>query len=184
VAGYNAVPVVGAVIEELRRVFVDLPDNMIEPLGGRASGVQHRAGEIIALDLWDGCSPLLTVQVTRMWRTTSATFPSDDDSEKDCGGVPALRLSAGIMRCATGFEVSGGILAVSASVDVAALEREALVTLDDASRLDVALCRAAAVLQEREVISAAVIGAWSPYGPEGGAVGGEITLTVELDTNA
>lgn len=172
--GYTTIAFVGEVIESMREQFVDIPEGYADPRGGRVSRVEHRGGQLVALDrMWPeaGCEALAWVNVLRRW--TSTTFPQQSPPEQ-CGGFRVLHLQAGLARCATSIDDYGHLPSPEDE------EAQALTLLDDADRLHLALCSAARRAAERGIIDAYSLNEWEPVGPEGGVVAGQQTITVQL----
>lgn len=173
------VVIVGTILEKLRDNFVD---SSVEPLGGYTSQPQHRGGLLVALDGFgdDGrdtngqCNTLLWAQVLRIYR--ARTFPMEELVGTPCGGIRVVQVQVGLARCAALPDENGN------PPDPADLEREALVLLDDARRLELSLCQAAKAIGPtgRDVSGQVVIGAWEPVGPEGGVVSGVMTANFQL----
>lgn len=163
-------PVVGQLIEELREEFCA----PAKPLGGPVATIEHRPGADIALDgLWaDNCSGLVWVNVLRIARTKN--FPEEDLSGTPCMGQRMVTVQVGAARCVSTVDDYG------APPTADAMGHDALVGLDDATRLERAVCKAAKRLEERGVTLAAVWSPLEPTGPTGGALAWILTLTVQL----
>ncbi|MDO5730785.1 hypothetical protein [Corynebacterium sphenisci] len=166
----NLLPAVGTVIEALRAGFVDADP---APLGGAMREVEHRPGADVALDglFGDACPGLVWANVTRIYRTLA--FPQEEVGEP-CRGPRAVVIQVGAARCVATLDDQG--YAPSAE----AMEHDALVGLDDAARLERAVCRAAAAAEDRGIIDAAVWSPLEPIGPQGGALAWVMELTVQL----
>ena len=164
------VPVVGEVVEALRTQFSD-PDR--PPLGGVVPEVEHRPGADVALDgLWVGdCPGLVWVNVIRVFR--SADFPAETD-EATCRGQLAALIQVGAARC-VGVVDNHGYPPTAER-----MEHDALVGLDDAARLERAVCAAAKAADDRGLILQSTWGASEPHGPQGGALAWTKTMTVQL----
>lgn len=156
--------VIGLTLENLRYAFADnhgLGDEIPR------HRVQHRGGIDIALDGFndDNCAALAWVNVLRRFPTNGDGFPNEVPFIGDtCGRLSGLTIQVGIARCASlpdddGFMPSG-----------ADLEHEALVLLDDASRLDAVLCRVGKDLANQDVVATYALHGGEPVGPEGGIV--------------
>lgn len=171
--GRATVVVVSEVLEALRERFVD-PE--VPPLAGlvAAGRVQHRGGAAIALDGFGGddCEGLVWVNVLRMYRTNE--FPGESSSSTPCGSSRAIHLQVGVARCVATIDDHGNF----PSQDE--LESEALALIDDAARLDTALCKASRLLEDREVIAAYTLHSGEPIGPEGGLVSWVQTASYQL----
>ncbi|MDO4610969.1 hypothetical protein [Corynebacterium sp.] len=163
-------PTVGTVIEALRGEFVDATP---PPLGGAVREIEHRPGADVALDglFDDGCPGLVWANVTRIYRTSE--FPQEMFGEP-CRGPQAAVIQVGAARCVATIDDRG--FAPTAE----AMEHDALVGLDDAHRLERAVCLAARWAEDRGLIDAAVWSPLEPIGPQGGALAWVMTLTVLL----
>jgi len=171
--GYTTIAFVGELIEAMRDQFVD-PEGEA-PRGGAVPAVEHRGGQVVALDrMWGdqrGCQSMAWVNVLRRW--TSSEFPSQVPPER-CGGFRVLHVQAGVARCSTMVSDHGVIPSPEDEED------QALTLLDDADRLYLALCVAARRASDRGIIDDYVINEWEPNGPEGGVVAGHQSVTVQL----
>lgn len=117
---------------------------------------------------WGGCGQcesgacgMVYVRVETMFR--SFTFP-EPSLELGCGAPLAMQLRVGVLRCLS-IDSQGGL-------DDAESTEAALVALTDA----LAVRRALACLS-----GDVVLGTYDPLGPQGGCVGGEWQVTVDLD---
>lgn len=117
---------------------------------------------------WGGCGQcesgacgMVYVRVEAMFR--SFTFP-EPTLEIGCGAPLALQLRVGVLRCLS-VDSNGGL-------DDAESTEAALVALSDA----LAVRRALACMS-----GDVVLGIYEPLGPQGGCVGGEWQVTVDLD---
>ena len=165
------IPVVGQVIEALRAEFTN-PDNV--PLGGTVPAIEHRPGADIALDgLWSAdCAGIVWANVIRIYRTNM--FPSETDIAVPCNGSPVVSIQVGAARCVATVDDNGD------PPPPHAMEHDALVGLDDATRLERALCAAVTACDDRDLIIQGTWTATDPIGPQGGALAWVKTLTVEL----
>lgn len=155
--------VVGLSLEQLRYAFADN-----HGLGDAVSRsrVQHRGGLDIALDGFadDACNALVWVNVLRRFPTTGDGFPNEvPNLSDDCGRLSGLTIQIGVARCAAPMDDEG-------MVDPARMEHDALVLLDDSSRLDAVLCRMGKQLVDDDVCAAFAIHGGEPVGPEGGII--------------
>lgn len=168
---HPVVPVVGALVEALRGRFVE---SVKPPIGGRVAAVEHRPGVDVTLDgLWaEGCSGLVWVNVVSLFR--SMAFPEVSQDPSPCGGVRCATVQVGAARCVSMVDESGY------PPSVADMEHDAVVGLDDAARLEAAVCEAVRVCRGRGVVSAAVQSPVEPVGPEGGVLAWIMTVTVEF----
>lgn len=135
------IPVTGQVIEALRDQFVD---PVSPPLGGVVPEVEHRPGMDVALDgLFVGdCPGLVWTNVIRLFRTDQ--FPAESDTIAPCLGTPAAIIQVGAARCV------GTVDAQGYPPPAERMEHDALVGLDDAARLERALCLAARRLEDKK----------------------------------
>lgn len=165
------IPVTGQVVEAMRGVFVDAEK---APIGGAMATIEHRPGTDVALDgLFVGdCPGLAWVNVIRMFRTSD--FPAESDRLSPCSGTRAATIQVGAARCVATVDDQGY------PPDAAAMEHDALVGLDDAHRLEVALCRAAKACDDLGLTHAATWSAAEPIGPQGGVLAWVQTITVQL----
>ena len=167
------VPAVGTFIEVLREVFCD-PDK--PPLGGAAAFVEHRPGADVPLDrLWGGareCDVMVFVNVIRIY--CSNEFPGESEEIRPCGGQRHAVIQLGVARCVSTLEEDGS----APAPDV--LENEALVGLDDANRLEVAVCRGVKRATDLGLVNQAVWSGVEPNGPAGGALAWTCNVTVQL----
>lgn len=165
----GVVPVVGHIIEALRAQFVD-----DTPLGGAVTAIEHRPGADVALDgLFEGnCSGLVWVNVIRLFRTTE--FPHVSEDASPCRGQRAAVIQVGAARCVSTMDDDGY------APTAGDMDHDALVGLDDADRLERALCQAAKGLEDRGLIHSCVWSPCDPIGPQGGALAWVMTLTIEL----
>jgi len=169
------VPVVGTLLEEMRAVFTDAEH---PPLGGVTAPPEHRPGADIPLDrLWGGdgtreCDSMAFVNVLRIYR--GLDFPGESEAIRPCGGMLHAQIQVGVARCVSTMDEMG------TPPPAEVLEREALVGLDDAARLEAAVCRAMRRCNERELINQSVWTGLEPNGPEGGAMAWTCTVTVQL----
>lgn len=166
----NIIPVVGEIIEALRDQFGD-PDN--PPVGGLVTDIEHRPGAEVALDgLWvEGCPGLVWVNVIRMFR--SKDFPNESE-EAVCSGQPAVIVEVGAARKVSTVDDLGY---PPTSAD---MEQDSLTGLDDAQRIERAVCRAAKRCNDRGLTLQATWGASEPHGPMGGALAWTKPMTLQL----
>lgn len=164
-------PVVGQVIEALRGVFCD-PDR--PPLGGTVPAIEHRPGADIALDglFQPGCPGIVWANVIRIAR--SRDFPNEQDSAPPCQGPRTVTIQVGAARCASTVDDQGY------PPTAAQMEHDALIGLDDAERLEVALCRAWKAIEDCDLGVQAAWTATEPIGPQGGVLAWVKTITVQL----
>lgn len=172
--GYTTIAFVGELMESMRDQFVTIPGGYDPPAAGLVPAVEHRGGMVVALDrMWPerGCESMAWVNVLSRW--TTSEFPGRAPVN-GCGGVRVLHVQAGVARCATMIDDRGDLPTRAEE------EAQALGLLDDADRLALALCDGARRAAERGVIDAYQINEWEPYGPEGGVIASQQTITVQL----
>jgi len=169
----KVVPAVGCFIEAMQDVFCD---EAKPPLGGVAPCVEHRPGAEVPLDRFWGehpqCKVMAFVNVIRIYRSND--FPGESEEIRPCGGQRHAVLQLGIARCVSTVRSDGS------APPPEVLEEEALVGLDDADRLEVAVCRAVRAAEQRGVINQAVWSGVDPSGPMGGALAWTSTVTIQL----
>lgn len=155
VAGYG--------LEDLRAYFTDN-----KPLGGivPAHRVIHRGGADIALDGFGGedCVAEAWINVLRIARTTADAFPGENATMSNCGSSRTVGVQIGVARCAVMPDDDGN------PPSPEELGHEGLVSVDDAARLDNAMCRLMKRLEADEIIDGYAIGAAEPIGPMGGII--------------
>lgn len=158
--------IVAAFTQAMREAFN--PDDAVQPpLGGGSTEVHLFAGDGIPLATWnahaegDGCdNPFLWVRVMRRYRTVQ--FPTPVIDITACETPRAVAIEIGVGRCAV----------VDLEPTWEDYDREALISLDDGWRIELALCRARDLVtrgnpQLGQAFGTDVI---TPYGPEGGVV--------------
>src|SRR5699024_5616627 len=115
---------------------------------------------------------MVFVNVIRIYRSNE--FPGETEEIRPCGGQRHAVIQLGVARCVSTMEEDGS--ARSSEV----LEREALVGLDDADRLEAALCSAVKRAEHLGLINQSVWSGVEPNGPAGGALAWTCTVTVQL----
>src|SRR5215471_438222 len=157
--------IVNQVICAMREVFD--PGSAQPPLGGGTTTVRAFAGDATPLSAVDlhisdsGCnSPFLWVRLARRYR--SQTFPTPYLGPDGCRSQNVVAVECGVARCAA-ISTDGG-------PDWQALAEEAEIGLDDSGRIELALCRAAALMSSKGCSDVQAVDAVVPYGPEGGVV--------------
>lgn len=169
--------ILNKVICALREAFTATSSH--PPLGGGTDRVRVFAGEAPPLSAVDmhlddcGCGndPFVWVRLTRRFRT--AVFPQPYVGDNPCGTPRAVAIEIGVARCAAVFQEG---------CDWTAYESEAEVSLDDSARIELALCRAAALMKRDECSDMVALDAVVPYGPEGGVIAWIGTLYARVDT--
>ena len=141
------------------------PASSCPPLGGTAPAVvRFFGGDGIPMAAWNAhtsggedCDvPFLWVRVIRRYRT--AKFPEQNIGIDSCSLPRVMALEIGVGRCAT--------TDLDPTWDDYADEAE--ISLDDSWRIELALCRGAALV--RGLGYSAGSGSVEPYGPDGGVV--------------
>lgn len=164
--------ILNATICAMREAFD--PSSTYPPLGGGSTEVRVFAGDAIPTSYIDlhvatsNCSgddccqrdPFLWVRLVRRYRTQ--TFPQPYVGAAACATQRAVAVEVGVARCAV-VEADG--------TDWDALANEAEIALDDSGRIELALCRASAIMQDKECSDLQAIDAIVPYGPDGGLIG-------------
>lgn len=132
--------------------------------------VQHRVGSQVVLDGFvsssgqplSKCDGLVWVTVVRRYRTS--IFPGEEYASSNCGHPKAITVQVGVARCSAMMDEYG----TPPPPEVIAYE--ATRGLDDAGRLDAALCAAGRLLEETGKINGFAIDSSEPVGPEGGVI--------------
>lgn len=168
------IPVVGQFLEALRREFVDADP---APLGGTVTAVEHRPGELVALDaladeVGGPCSGQVWVNVLRVWRSVS--FPTVSAESSSCRAPVTMELQVGAARRVCTVDDAG----YPPTVD--AMGHDALVGLDDATRIDRAVCLALRAGDDRGLITQSVVAPIEPVGPQGGILAWTTVVTIQL----
>lgn len=164
-------PVVGQVIEALRAEFCD-PEHA--PRGGAVPNIEHRPGADVALDglFQPGCPGIVWANVIRIARST--TFPTEDETGTPCRGPRTVTIQVGAARCAATVDDHGY------PPTPEQMEADALIGLDDAERLERALCRAWRAIDDLDLGHQATWSASDPIGPQGGVLAWTKTITIQL----
>lgn len=139
------------------------PNSPCPPAGGGQAMVRFFGGDAIPMAAWNAHSqsgqcldPFLWVRVLRRYRT--ADFPGQTVSVDACTLPRVIQLEMGVGRCAT----------VELEPSWQDYEAEAEVSLDDSWRMELALCRATAMVRKAGYVAGS--DAIEPYGPDGGVV--------------
>lgn len=149
------------------------PNSEYPPLGGGSTTVRAFAGEATPLAAVDmhiadaGCGnvPFLWVRLVRRYRTQ--TFPAPYVGPS-CAVQEVAAVEIGVARCA--------VIQTGDGTDWAALAAEAEVSLDDSGRIELALCRASALMTKEKCSDMQAVDAVVPYGPDGGIIAWTGTL--------
>lgn len=157
--------VAGIIAEVMAQLRVQFHEGT--PLGGAVpiERIQHRIGAEVVLDGFDGnddCDALVWVSILRRYRTVD--FPSEAYEIDNCRVGKAITIVVGIARCTSMMDDYGN------PPDPDQVAHEAVVGIDDSSRLDAALCRAGRVLEDDGRANGFALDAAEPMGPSGGIV--------------
>src|SRR5687767_3156023 len=122
------------------------PASTYPPLGGGSTVVRAFAGDATPLAAVDmhindtecGQAPFLWVRLARRYRSHS--FPTPYVGKDGCAAQIVAAVEVGVARCA---------VISTDQVDWNALAEEAEISLDDSGRIELALCRASALMTER-----------------------------------
>lgn len=170
--------IMNAVICAMREVFS--PTSSQPPLGGGSDTVRLFAGDATPLGAVDmhiddpdcGCSqPFLWARLVRRYR--SRTFPAPYVGIDPCGSPRVVAIEVGVARCA--------VIAREACA-WKDLEEEAEISMDDSWRIEMALCRASALMNAKQCSDMTATDAVIPYGPEGGLIAWTGTIYARVDT--
>lgn len=168
------IPVVGQFIEALRSQFVEADP---VPLGGAVTEVEHRPGELVALDaladeVGGPCSGQVWVNVLRVWRSES--FPTVSAESSSCRSPVTIDLQVGAARRVCTVDDGG----YPPSAD--AMGHDALVGLDDTARIDRAVCLALRACDDCGLTIQSVVAPIEPVGPQGGILAWTTVVTIQL----
>lgn len=149
------------------------PASSYPPLGGGSTTIRAFAGDATPLGAVDmhisdkgcGSDPFLWVRLVRRYR--SQTFPQPSVIADGCRTQRVAAVEVGVARCAA-IEAEG--------VDWKTLAEEAEISLDDSGRIELALCRASALMQTAKCSDMQAVDAIVPYGPDGGVIAWTGTL--------
>lgn len=165
--------VINSLVTAMKQAFK--PDSSNPPLGGGTDIVRVFTGDSIPIDAFDahqndvGCDiPFLWVRLVRRYRTSQ--FPTPFVGPAPCNLPVALAVEVGVGRCS----FSG------AEPDWEYFENLAEIGLDDSWRIELALCRASALIQEADVSTNTAVDAVVPFGPDGGVVAWLGTMYVQI----
>lgn len=167
--------ILNAAVCAMREAFD--PNSSYPPLGGGSKTVRVFAGDGAPLDAVDmhisECAkdPFLWVRLVRRYR--SQTFPSPYVGADGCATQVAVAVEMGVGRCAV-------LSAEEPCWDD--LANEAEISLDDSGRIELALCRASALMKDRQCSDMQAIDAIVPFGPEGGVIAWVGTMYAAVST--
>lgn len=155
------------------------PGSSYPPLGGGSNIVRAFAGDATPLAAVDihindkgcGTDPFLWVRLMRRYRSQS--FPQPYVGADGCASQIVAAVEIGVARCAV----------ISAEApNWKDLAEEAEISLDDSGRIELALCRASALMKEAKCSDMQAIDAVVPYGPDGGVIAWTGTLYAAVST--
>jgi hypothetical protein len=170
--------IINQVICAMREAFD--PASSYPPLGGGSTTIRVFAGDatpLAAVDLHindTGCGqdPFLWVRLARRFRSQS--FPQPYVGAGGCASQRVAAVEVGVARCAV-IETGDG-------PDWTALSEEAEVSLDDSGRIELALCRASALMTSKRCSDMQAVDAIVPYGPDGGVIAWIGTIYAAIST--
>ncbi|MEU4406186.1 hypothetical protein AB0F88_16820 [Streptosporangium sp. NPDC023963] len=147
-----------------------------ESTAGAACRCSLLAGANVAADLCCDCGDgngQAWVRVAEIWPTT-ATWPQRLAQMEKCPlNLWAVELEMGAYRCAAKIDNRGRF------PSAARLTRDAEVVMDDAAAMRrAANCCFRTSEAARQSARRFIVGGWRPLGPEGGCVGGQMSVTV------
>lgn len=150
------------------------PASSYPPLGGGSTTVRAFAGDATPLAAVDmhiadaGCGndPFLWVRLVRRYR--SQTFPTPYVGPEGCRSQRVAAVEVGVARCA--------VIETGEGTDWKALAEEAEISLDDSGRIELALCRASALMQSAKCSDMQAVDGIVPFGPDGGVIAWTGTL--------
>lgn len=169
--------IINKVICALKEAFS--PTSSHPPIGGGTERVRVFAGSATPLSAVDmhmddcGCGndPFLWVRLVRRYR--SQIFPQPYVGDNGCGAPRVIAVEVGVARCAAAATEGG--------CDWTAYESEAEISLDDSARIELALCRAAALMKASKCSDMIALDAVVPDGPEGGVIAWVGNLYARVD---
>jgi hypothetical protein len=149
------------------------------PIGGGTNDVRLVAGDGAAMAAVDvhinececGKEPFLWVRLVRRYR--SRVFPQPFVGADGCGTPVVVAVEVGVVRCAI-LNPNGPTWKELAD--------EAEISLDDSGRIELALCRAATIMREKNCSDLQGFDSIVPTGPEGGVVGWIGTMYAAVST--
>lgn len=164
--------IINQIICAMREAFD--PNSSYPPLGGGSTIIRTFAGDATPLAAVDlhindvdcGNAPFLWVRLVRRYR--SQTFPNPYVGKDGCASQRVVAVEVGVARCAV-IETGDG-------PKWADLATEAEISLDDSGRIELAMCRAFALMQKDQCSDMQAADAVIPYGPEGGVIAWTGTL--------
>lgn len=170
--------ILNKIICAMREVFD--PASSYPPLGGGSTVVRAFAGDATPMAAVDfhvnetGCGndPFLWVRLARRYR--SQTFPQPYVGPDGCAAQVVVAVEVGVARCAV-IETGDG-------PDWDALANEAEISLDDSGRIELALCRASALMKSANCSDMQAVDAVVPYGPDGGVIAWTGTIYAAVST--
>lgn len=157
-----AIEIIAAAVEALTDAFTG---SMCPPLVGNVGVVRFFAGDAPPMAAWDthatgGCdTPFVWVRAMRRYRSQEFPSPTIDTSPCRNDLTRVMPVEFGVGWCAV----------VDQEPSWAEYQAEAYQSLDVSRRIEIALCKAAAILtvDKNRLIGTDTI---VPYGPEGGVI--------------
>jgi hypothetical protein len=165
---------INCTIKALRILFSDTSEQ--PPLGGGTREVRLFAGDGAPLSAWNahhegcGCAePFIWVRLARRYRTQQ--LPAAYSGSSPCDVPAAVAIEMGVARCAV----------VDAEPGWNDYADEAEISLDDAWRIECAMCLASQYMRaEPCTITATATDVIVPFGPEGGVIAWVGTMYAQL----
>ncbi|MER6828897.1 hypothetical protein ABT352_23150 [Streptosporangium sp. NPDC000563] len=159
--------------EELLGCFCEA---LAASVGGAACRCSILPGAQVAADLCCDCGDgngQAWVRVAEMWPTTAAWPQRVAQVERCPLNLWAVELEVGAYRCAAKVDNRGRFPSADR------MTRDAEVILDDAAAMRRAVtCCFRDSEEGRRSARKLLVGAWRPLGPDGGCVGGQMSVTV------
>lgn len=171
--------IVAAAMQAMREAFT--PDSTYPPLGGGTDRVRFFAGQAAPISAFDfhvndpdcGCSkPFVWVRLTQRYR--SDIFPTPWLGDAPCDKPHVVVIEIGVARCSA---------LVQPNCDWSAYESEAEISMDDSRRIEIALCRARALMAASRCSDMVAFDTITPVGPEGGVMSWMGILYARVDSN-
>lgn len=172
--------IINAALCAMREVFGKEAE--VPPLGGGADAVRFFACEAPPLSAVDlhvedcGCAqPFAWVRFTRRYPIGLGRFQISNLVSNPCGEQTAVGLELGIARCAA-------LGADGNPPSWKELATEAEISLDDSWRIQLAQCRASAIMRKSGCSDMQSMDEVIPFGPDGGVLGWTANLYARIDT--
>lgn len=167
-----AAPVLTGVLDAVLATYDALPPESTVQ-GPCAAGIMAGAAPALdrGLDCADGCLGMLWVRLVNLY--PSRAFPAADATPYRGDLSWAVHVEVGVVRPAPPMEDAAGELLIPSMEEEQAA---AALAVTDAAILRTALLDGYAGDGEIGI----VLGAWTPFGPDGGIVGGALTVTIQV----